>query len=117
MDLAAVFAISLLGGYYFAVLWRLTGFSTRRIDGHHLYFRAAVFGAIFFLVALLLRIYVLSAVPHYVGLETRLVDYVKPALKDETGLSSLLSGGLRRAACADSIGCCCADHSEICRSS
>jgi hypothetical protein len=37
--LAAVFLLSLLGGYYLAITWRLTAFSTKKADGHHLYFR------------------------------------------------------------------------------
>jgi hypothetical protein len=55
MDVAAVFALSLLGGYFFASYWRLTAFSTKREEGHHLYFRAALFGVVLFLLALFLR--------------------------------------------------------------
>jgi hypothetical protein len=86
MDLAAVFLLSLLGGYLFSSLWRFTGFSTRRIEGHHLYFRAALYGALLFLVALLLRIFALPHIPGYSHLDDELLDYVKPALKEETGL-------------------------------
>jgi hypothetical protein len=86
MDLAAVFLLSLLGGYLFSSLWRFTGFSTRRIEGHHLYFRAALYGALLFLVALLLRIFALPHIPGYSFLDGELLDYVKPALKEEAGL-------------------------------
>lgn len=48
MELAAVFGLSLLGGYFFAAWWRLTSYATRRYEGHHLYFRAALCGVVFF---------------------------------------------------------------------
>lgn len=56
MDLAAVFALSLLGCYFFVAWWRLTAYATRRFDGHHLYFRAAFCGVIFFALALAVRV-------------------------------------------------------------
>jgi len=42
-------------GYFFASYWRLAALSTKREEGHHLYFRAALFGVVLFLLALLLR--------------------------------------------------------------
>lgn len=89
MDLAAVFLLSLLGGYYFSILWRLTAFSTRRVDGHHLYFRAALYGAIFFAVALVLKNFVFIHVPGYQDMDAAMINYVKPALKEETGVTAL----------------------------
>jgi hypothetical protein len=83
MDLAAVFALSLLGGYFFAAWWRLTSYATRRYEGHHLYFRAALCGVIFFALALLLRTQVLSHIPVLKGWDETLIDYVKAALKEE----------------------------------
>jgi hypothetical protein len=56
VDLTAVFLLSLLGGYCFAYVWRVTAFTTRRIEGHHLYFRAALWGTMFFAIALALRL-------------------------------------------------------------
>jgi hypothetical protein len=86
VDLAAVFALSLLGGYFFAAWWRFTAYATRRYDGHHLYFRAAACGIIFFALALALRTFV---IPHYSVLarfDAWLLDYVRPALKEEDKL-------------------------------
>ena len=95
MDLAAVFLLSLLGGYYFASLWRLTAYSTRKVDGHHLYFRAAFCGAVFFGLALLLQFLALTYIPAYTRLDAALREYVEPALKAETGLTQ--DGQVRRA--------------------
>ena len=86
MDLAAVFLLSLLGGYFFASWWRLTAYATRRYDGHHLYFRAALCGTIFFAAALALRLYVVPRVPALQALDSRLVGYVTPALKEAGNL-------------------------------
>jgi hypothetical protein len=80
VDLAAVFLLALLGGYYFALIWRYTAFSTRRIDGHHLYFRSALFGFISFLIALLFRLELLPAIHGYKEFETAVLNYIAPVL-------------------------------------
>jgi hypothetical protein len=90
VDLAAAFLLSLLGGYCFAYVWRVTAFTTKRIEGHHLYFRAALWGAMFFSIALAL----IRNFPRYHDFELTLVDYLRPALKDEPGLT--LAGQTRR---------------------
>jgi hypothetical protein len=87
MDLAAVFLLSLLGGYCFAYVWRVTAFTTRRIEGHHLYFRAALCGAMFFSIALALRLALIRNFPAYQNFDLALVDYLRPALKEEPGLA------------------------------
>lgn len=84
MDLAAVFGLSLLGGYFFAHYWKLTAFATRRAD-QHLYFRAAYFGAILFTIALVIR-HELLLWPRYVSFDAAFLEYVKPALKEENGI-------------------------------
>jgi hypothetical protein len=83
VDLAAVFALSLLGGYFFVAWWRLTAYATRRFDGHHLYFRAAICGVIFFALALGARTYLVPLSPTLQSLDRQLIEYVGPALKDE----------------------------------
>jgi hypothetical protein len=88
VDLAAVFLLSLLGGYFFAAWWRLTAYATRRYDGHHLYFRAALCGVISFIVALALRIYVVPKISPLQSFDCWLVEYVTPALKEEGGLAA-----------------------------
>ena len=87
MDLAAVFLLSLLGGYCFAYVWRVTAFTTKRLEGHHLYFRAALWGTMFFAIALALRLMLIGNSPQYQNFELALVDYLRPALKGEPGLT------------------------------
>jgi len=85
MDLAAAFLLSLLGGYCFAYLWRATNFTTRRVDGHHLYFRTALCGATLFSIALALRIMLVGHFSLYRAFDSMLVEYVRPVLKVESG--------------------------------
>jgi hypothetical protein len=87
VDLAAAFLLSLLGGYCFAYVWRATRFTTRRVDGHHLYFRAALCGALLFSIALALRIVLVGYFPAYRDFDSTLVEYVRPVLKVESGLA------------------------------
>jgi hypothetical protein len=94
VDLPAVFLLSLLGGYCFAYVWRVTAFTTKRSEGHHLYFRAALWGTMFFTIALALRLALIRNFPAYQNFEAALVDYLRPALKDEPGLA--LAGQTRR---------------------
>jgi hypothetical protein len=86
MDLAAVFLLSLLGGYFFAYLWKRTAYETRRAEGHHLYFRAAFCGVLLFATALCLRQCLLMLVSGYKTLDSSLVEYVTPVLKEENGV-------------------------------
>jgi hypothetical protein len=94
VDLAAAFLLSLLGGYCFAYVWRVTAFTTKRIEGHHLYFRAALWGTMFFAIALALRLALIRNFRPYQDFELALVDYLRPALKEEPGLG--LAGQTRR---------------------
>ena len=86
MDLAAAFVLSLLGGYCFAYIWRATAFATKRAEGHHLYFRAALCGAALFAFALCIRTLVGSNFLAYQNFDSMLVEYVRPALRAESGL-------------------------------
>lgn len=87
VDLAAAFVLSLLGGYCFAFLWRVTTFDTKRAEGHHLYFRAALYGAMLFALALCLRTLLALNSLAYLNFDSALVEYVRPALKTESGLA------------------------------
>jgi hypothetical protein len=87
MDLAAAFLLSLLGGYCFSYVWRGTRFATRRVDGHHLYFRAALCGVILFSIALASRIVLIRRFPAYRDFDSTLVEYVRPVLRIESGLT------------------------------
>jgi hypothetical protein len=87
VDLAAVFVLSLLGGYCFAYIWRGSALNTKLLEGHHLYFRAALCGAIFFLISLILRAALIQNFSAYQALDSTLVEYVRPALKEEAGIA------------------------------
>jgi hypothetical protein len=88
VDLAAVFLLSLLGGYVFAYLWKRTAYATRRAEGHHLYFRAAFCGVVLFAIALGFRQGLLALICGYRAFDNSLVEYVKPVLKEENGLGA-----------------------------
>ncbi len=88
MDLAAVFLLSLLGGYFFAYFWKRTAYTTLRLEGHHLYFRAAFFGVLLFAAAIAVRQGLLALVSGYKVFDDALVQYIKPALKEENGLGA-----------------------------
>jgi hypothetical protein len=89
MDFAAAFLLTLLGGYCFAYTWAATAFTTKKAEGHHLYFRAALCGAVLFALALPLRIAFALNSPACLEFDTALVEYVTPALKEEAELTSL----------------------------
>jgi hypothetical protein len=99
MDLAAVFALSLLCGYFFASYWRLTAFSTKREKGHHFYFRAALFGVVLFLLALLLRFSLIFFSSVYAWWDGQIANYVLPVLKEEAGMAH--TEAMRRAEWVD----------------
>ena len=86
MDLAAAFLLSLLGGYCFAYQWHATALATKRADGHHLYFRAALCGSVLFVVALGMRRLLDWSFPACLRFDSALIDYFRPALKVESGL-------------------------------
>jgi hypothetical protein len=92
VDLAAAFVLSLLGGYCFACLWRATAFATKRAEGHHLYFRAALCGAMLFAFALCIRTLLASDSLAYLNFDSALVEYVRPFLKAQSGLAWIAQG-------------------------
>lgn len=87
MDLAAVFALSILGGYFFAYFWRLTRYEILRLEGHHRYFRVAVFGGLFFVLALTVRHLLISRCAWFELWDSSLLEYVRPSLKEEAGIA------------------------------
>jgi hypothetical protein len=90
VDLAVASILVVLGGYCFAYLWRATTLTTKRAEGHHLYFRATLFGSVLFVLALALRSLLIWLSAWYLNFDSALVEYVRPALKYEVG-SELLS--------------------------
>ena len=65
MDFATIFLLSLLGGYCLAYMWRATAFTTMKVEGQHLHFRAALCGVILFLLALAVHAMLMQQSPAY----------------------------------------------------
>jgi len=86
MDVTVVFVLPLIGGYCFAYLWHGISFGTKRAEGNHLYFRAAVCGAMLYVSALYARKEICSLFLACLNLDSVLVEYVRPALRVENGL-------------------------------
>jgi hypothetical protein len=83
VELAAVFLLPLLGGYYFFYFWRRTAFPFKRSQGHHLYFHAALGGVALFVAALTLRALLLSW-KRFADFDEMLIEYFWPLLKGAT---------------------------------
>jgi len=64
------------------------GLRPGRIDGHHLYFRAALCGAVLFSIALAVRIELVGHFPAYRSFDSTLFEYIRPVLKVESGLAA-----------------------------
>lgn len=55
MEAAVLFALPLVGGLIFCSTWNVTRWLVAREEGHRLYFRAVLFGAILFVVVAILH--------------------------------------------------------------
>jgi hypothetical protein len=82
VELAAVFLLPLLGGYYLLYFWRRTAFPFKRSEGHHLYFHAALGGVLLFIAAFVLRALFL-AWRRFSDFDEMLIEYFWPLLKGE----------------------------------
>jgi hypothetical protein len=83
MDLAALFILTLIGGYAFTALWRVTAYETKRAEGQHLYLRSALAGGVLFALAFVLRLLALIYWPDFRdGTDAALVAFIEPTLKD-----------------------------------
>ncbi len=89
MDLAAVSVLSLLGGYCLAIRWKATRYVMRRLDGHHLYFRAAWCGVACFIVAWVLRSTLNAHIASFRAFEEALVEVADSLMKVEPALSAV----------------------------
>lgn len=85
MDPTALLILPLVGGYIFAYRWNVCRFHGAREEGHRLYFRAAFYAAWLFLVAILVRLYLISSWPAYIEWEQDVRDAISPAFKKEAG--------------------------------
>ena len=83
MDIAALFILTLIGGYAFIALWRVTAYETKRAEGQHLYLRSALAGAVLFALAFLTRLLALIYWQGYRDeFDAALVAFIKPTLED-----------------------------------
>jgi len=89
MEFAAAFLLSLVGGYLFAVTFSYTSYGMRRLDGQHVYLRAAFFAVILFTIALCIRYWIRSACDVCAAGEDSLMAYFAPAMKDPKNLRQL----------------------------
>lgn len=83
MDIAALFVLTLIGGYAFVALWRVTAYATKRAEGQHLYLRSALAGAVLFALAFLIRLLALIYWPGYgADFDAALVALIEPTLEN-----------------------------------
>jgi hypothetical protein len=82
MELAAVFILSILGGYAFATSWWHSRHQTRHHDGQHVYLRSALYGAYLFAFALAIRLLLLRFCPGYPSMESFVSALIEPLMKE-----------------------------------
>ena len=78
-----------MGGLIFCSHWNVTRWRVAREDGHRLYFRAVLFGAILFALVAMIRPQVENYFPSYVSAITSVKDYIKPMAKEEKSASAV----------------------------
>lgn len=84
MDTVLLFALPLVGGLIFCSTWNFTRWRVAREEGHRLYFRAVLFGAILFAVVALIRSQLGTHYPPYLTVETAVKEFIKPMAKDQS---------------------------------
>ena len=84
MDTALLFALPLVGGLIFCSNWNFTRWRVAREEGHRLYFRAVLFGALIFALIAGVRPYVESASPHFSWVVKLAKELVQPLAKEKS---------------------------------
>lgn len=82
MEIAAVFILSVIGGWAFAMRWHVTRYDMSRSDGEHTYFRAAFYGVVIYVATLLLRVIAKVYWSSYDELDDTLRAYVGRLLEN-----------------------------------
>lgn len=82
MDTVLLFALPLVGGLIFCSNWNVTRWRVAREDGHRLYFRAVLFGALLFALIAILHPQIECAFPTYSSLISSVKEVIKPMAKD-----------------------------------
>lgn len=89
MDTVLLFALPLVGGLIFCSTWNFTRWRVAREDGHRLYFRAVLSGALLFALVAVIRPQVESHLPQYAATVTFVKDYIKPMAKEQNSASAV----------------------------
>lgn len=82
MDTVLLFALPLVGGLIFCSHWNCTRWRVVREDGHRLYFRAVLFGAILFVIVATLRYYFEPQFPTWLAFVNSVKSAIKPMAKE-----------------------------------
>ena len=88
MDTVLLFALPLVGGLIFCSTWNFTRWRVAREDGHRLYFRAVLFGALIFALVATLRQFEVSF-PLWVSAVSVVRDAIKPMAKDQAAAKAI----------------------------
>jgi hypothetical protein len=89
MDTVLLFALPLVGGLIFCSTWNFTRWRVAREDGHRLYFRAVLFGAILFAVVAALRHQFEAQCPQWLAMVVAIKGVIKPMAKDAAGAAAV----------------------------
>lgn len=84
MDTVLLFALPLVGGLIFCSGWNFTRWRVAREEGHRLYFRAVLFGALIFAFIAWIRPYVESLSPQFSEAVKLAKQLVEPMAKDKS---------------------------------
>jgi hypothetical protein len=82
LDTVFLFALPLVGGFYFCSNWNFTRWRISREEGHRLYFRAIFFGALIFSLVALTHPLVQKIAPPYAGAVETVKDFARPLAKE-----------------------------------
>lgn len=89
MDTVLLFALPLVGGLIFCSAWNVTRWRVAREEGHRLYFRAVLFGAILFVVVAAIRPQLESRFPRYSATVAAVKEFIKPMAKEQSGAAAV----------------------------
>jgi hypothetical protein len=89
MDAVLLFALPLVGGLIFCSTWNFTRWRVAREEGHRLYFRAVLFGALIFALVALVRPQIEPRFPRYSDWITAAKDLVRPMAKEPTSAAAV----------------------------
>ena len=89
MDTVLLFALPLVGGLIFCSEWNRTRWLVAREEGHRLYFRAVLYGALIFATVAFARQWFESQFPSMASLEASIKTSIKPMAKDPASADAL----------------------------